>query len=237
MSGSNSSNPAGATATGPDPFELTVHSLPDPVSTAQQRKGRWGMLLIVAVCAAPVIASYFSFYVLKLNGRAIGDLLTPTVDIPAQLSLQDLDGKAVAAESLKGQWLLTVVQDGVCDPACEKTLFTQRQLREMFGKDRDKVDKLWLIPDDAADAAPLRPELRKAVTEGVPVTVLRAPRTQIEAWLKPAAGHQLREHFFVIDPMGRWMLRSQPNPTPTELKKDMDKLLKANAGWDQPGRP
>ena len=220
-----------------DPMELTVHSLPDPASAQQQqrRKGRMAMLMVVAICAAPVLASYFSFYVLKLSGKANGDLIVPTVDIPPALSLTDLSGKAVKAESLKGQWLLTVVQDGACDAACEKILFAQRQLREMFGKDRDKIDKLWLIPDDT----PLRPELQQAMTTGVPVTVLRVPKDQLEAWLKPAAGHQLRQHYFVVDPMGRWMLRSQPINDPQDvqdIKQDMDKLLKANAGWDRPGR-
>jgi len=238
MSGSNSSNPAAAgnsISSHDDPLELTIHSLPDPVTaSAQKRKGRLGMLMVVLVCAAPVIASYFSFYVLKLHGSAAGDLIMPTVDLPAAMDLHDLDGQPVKAESLKGQWLLTVVQEAACDAGCEKTLFAQRQLREMFGKDRDKVDKLWLIPDDGGA---VRPELRKAVTEGVPVTVLRAPRAQIEAWLKPAPGHGLAEHFFVIDPMGRWMLRSQPSPEPLDVKKDLDRLLKANAGWDKPGRP
>ena len=220
-----------------DPLELTVHSLPDPVA-AQRRKGRMGMLMVVLICAAPVFASYFSFYVLKLSGKANGDLIVPTVETPADLSLTDLDGKAVKAESLKGQWLLTVVQDGACDAICEKTLFAQRQLREMFGKDRDKIDKLWLVPDDT----PLRPELQKAVTEGVPVTVLRIPSAQLNAWLKPAAGHKLGEYFFIIDPMGRWMLRSQPNGglqdlnEVGEVRQDLGKLLKANAGWDRPGR-
>lgn len=212
---------------------MTVHSLPDPQAMQrQQRGGRWRMLVVVAVCAAPVIASYFSFYVLKLSGSAYGDLITPTVDMPADLSLRDLNGQAVAAESLKGQWLLTVVQDGACDATCEKLLFEQRQLREMLGKERDKLDKLWLVPDDT----PLRPELQQAVTTGVPVTVLRAPRAQLEAWLKPVPGAQLRDHLFLIDPMGRWMLRSPAKPDPSKVKNDLNRLLKANAGWDKPGR-
>ena len=190
------------------------------------------MLLVVAVCAAPVIASYFSFYVLKLSGSAYGDLITPPIDTPSGLSLRDLAGQPVAAASLKGQWLLTLVQDGTCDAACEKKLFAQRQLREMLGKEREKVDKLWLIPDDL----PLRPDLQQAVTQGVPVTVLRAPRAQLEAWLKPAAGQRLSDHFFIIDPMGNWMLRSPVEPDPVKLKNDLVRLLKTNASWDRPGR-
>lgn len=230
MSGSNSSVPASAA----EGLSLTVHSLPDPQAMASQqrtRRGRLSMLLVVLACAAPVIASYFTFYVIKPQGRAYGELILPAVELPA-LTLSDLDGKAVPAESLKGQWLLTLVQDSACAADCEKRLYIQRQLREMLGKERDKVDKLLLIPDDA----PLRPALRQALAQGVPVTVLRAPRAALEAWLKPAAGSGLQDHFFLIDPMGRWMLRAPAEPDPAKLKRDLDRVLKANAGWDKPGR-
>ncbi|MEJ6007901.1 hypothetical protein WG899_20315 [Paucibacter sp. AS339] len=218
-----------------DPVALTVHSLPDPRSASEAQRTRGGrlrMLLVMAACAAPVIASYFTFYVIQPRGQAYGDLILPTQDIPAQLSLKTLDGQTVTAESLKGQWLLTLVQDSACDADCEKLLFMQRQLREMLGKERDKVDKLWLVPDDQ----PLRPELQQAVTQGIPVTVLRAPRAELEAWLKPAAGGALRDHLYIIDPMGRWMLRSPVKPDPGKIKNDLNRLLKANAGWDKAGR-
>jgi cytochrome oxidase Cu insertion factor (SCO1/SenC/PrrC family) len=212
---------------------MTVHSQPDPrFFEAQQRSGRLRMLLVVAACAAPVLASYFTFYVLKPSGRAYGELITPPVEIPALLNLRDLAGQPVTAASLKGQWLLTLVQDGACDDACEKQLYVQRQLRQMLGKERDKVDKVWLVPDDQ----PLRPALQKALTEGVPVTILRANRTELEAWLKPAAGQSLRDHFFLIDPRGHWMLRAPALPEPVKLKGDLSRLLKANDSWDEPGR-
>jgi hypothetical protein len=214
---------------------MTVHGLPDPQQLATQartRGGRMRMLLVVAACAAPVLASYFTFYVIQPRGQAYGDLIQPTVDLPAQLTLHDLSGKAVAAESLKGQWLLTLVQSGDCDAACEKQLFMQRQLREMLGKERDKVDKLLLLADDSS----LRPELTQALAQGVAVTVLRAPKPELEAWLKPATGAGLRDHLFVIDPLGRWMLRSPVTPDPAKVKADLNRLLKANAGWDKAGR-
>jgi len=222
MSGTNSSN---------DPLELTVHSLPQP-GLAQRRVGRLQLALVVAVCAAPVLASYYSFYVLKLTGKPNGELIEPPLDIPAAIQLHDLQGHAVEPESLKGQWLLTLVQDASCDKACESKLYVQRQLREMLGKERDKVDKLWLIPDDAQ----VDPKLLAALEREVPPTILRAPRAQIEAWLKPAAGHALADSLYLIDPQGRWMLRTRPDAEPKAIKQDLDRLLKANAGWDRPGR-
>jgi len=215
---------------------MTVHSQPstqDLVAAQRTLGGRVRMLLVLAACAAPVLASYFTFYVIQPKGQAYGELITPAVELPTSLHLSDLQGRPVAADSLKGQWLLTLVQDGACDEACERRFFMQRQLREMLGKERDKVDKLWLLPEDAA--AP-RPELLQALSQGVGVTVLRLPRAELQAWLKPADGQQLSDHFFVIDPMGRWMLRSPVQPDPSKMKGDLNRLLKANAGWDKAGR-
>jgi len=33
------------------------------------------------------------------------------------------------------------------------------------------------------------------------------------------------------------MMRSPPDPEPARLKRDVEKLLRASAGWDKPGRP
>jgi hypothetical protein len=235
MSGSNLSAP-GSAATPPEPVSFAVHSLPDPRAMgrgAQQRVGRWKMLLVLAMCAAPVVASYFTFYVVKPSGSAYGELIAPAVDMPADLPLTDLQGQTVSPAALRGQWLLAVVQGSDCQATCERQLFVQRQLREMLGKERPRVDKLWLIPDNGTP----RPEVLAAVKQkGAEVTVLRVPADRLAAWLKPAEGRKLADHFFIIDPMNRWMERAPAEPEPRKLQADLSKLLKASASWDTAGR-
>ena len=66
---------------GDHPLGLTVHALPEPraVVDHDQRRtriGRWKMLLVLLVCAAPVIASYFTYYVVRPEARRVyGELL------------------------------------------------------------------------------------------------------------------------------------------------------------------
>jgi hypothetical protein len=55
-------------------------------------------------------------------------------------------------------------------------------------------------------------------------------------WLAPSQGQQLADHIYLVDPMGQWMMRSPANPDPSKLKRDLDRLLRASASWDQPGR-
>jgi hypothetical protein len=237
MSGSNSSNPAAA-APEPEPLHLTVHGMPraDIASDETLRRtarGRFKMLLVLLACAAPVIASYFSFYVLRPEGRSnYATLIEPSRTMPADLPLTDLDGRPVSAASLRGQWLLVSVGRAACDQDCEQRLFMQRQLREMTGRERDRIDKLWLITDDG----PIAPALRAALSAAPATQVLRVPAPALQQWLAPAAGESLESHVYVVDPMGQWMMRAPPQAQPARFKRDIDKLLRASSFWDRPGR-
>ena len=236
MSGSNSSAPGSAVDESPAPLSFAVHSMQPPALDDDARRtatGRLKMLLVLAICAAPVIASYLAFYVIRPDGRTnYSELITPLRPLPADLPLTDLKGAVVKAESLKGQWLLVVVSGGACDAVCEKHLWLQRQLRETLGREKDRLDKVWLIADDA----PPRAQTLDAIRTNTEITVLRAPKSALAAWLAPAAGHALTAHLYVIDPLGNWMMRSPAEPEPGKLKRDVEKLLRASAGWDKPGR-
>jgi hypothetical protein len=220
-----------------EPLTMTVHSLPEATLHDQAQRTRIGrakMMLILLVCAAPVIASYVLHFAWRPSGpgTAYGALIQPTVGLP-DLTARQLDGNVLPLRALKGQWLLVLVGPAACDRACEERLFLQRQLREMVGRDRERIDKIWLITDEA----PLRPELQQALTAGrAPVTVLRVPLGAVSAWLQPAPGHTIEEHVYVVDPMGEWMMRAPVKPEPSKLKRDLERLLRASASWDLPGR-
>jgi len=238
MSGSKSSNPAVAARPSADqPLGLTVHSLPPvdaAVDEARRRSGRLKMLFVVLMCAAPVIASYFTFYVIRPSGggAAYGALIHPAVAMPALIGT-DLDGRPAKLEALQHQWLLVVTGGGACAEACEQRLFMQRQLREMVGRERDRLDKVWLVTDDA----PVRPALRAALEATPAMHILRLPQQAVGAWLSPEAGQSLDAHLYVVDPLGRWMMRMPPGADPLKVKADLSRLLRASGSWDQPGRP
>ena len=197
------------------------------------KQGRIRMLLVLAVCAAPVIASYLTYFVIRPDTRSnYGQLVVPTRSLPDDLALTRLDGTPVTPRSLHGQWLLVTVGPSTCDAACDKRLFTQRQFREMLGRERDRVDKLWLI----TDSAPLTPALAAAIAAKPEVTALRADPAATARWLVPAPGQALAEHLYIVDPMGELMMRLPPQPDPGKTKRDLERLLRASASWDTPGR-
>jgi cytochrome oxidase Cu insertion factor (SCO1/SenC/PrrC family) len=230
--------PSNAGASSAAEVELTVHSMPRPDMAVLQRTrlGRIKMLLVLLVCASPVIASYLTFFVIRPEGRTnYSELIEPSRALPplSELPLTDLQGRPVEPATLRGQWLLVVVAGGQCDAPCERALYVQRQMRESLGRERDRVDKVWLI----SDAEPVRPELLQAIASGTsPATVLRAPREALARWLTPAPGQTIEQHMLVVDPMGQWMMRAPADPDPSRLKRDLEKLLRASASWDLPGR-
>ena len=144
MSGSNSSAPGSVAHEQAAPLSFAVHVMQPPALDDDARRtarGRLKMLLVLFVCAVPVIASYLTFYVIRPEARTnYSELITPLRPLPATLPLSDLQGSAVSAESLKGQWLIVVVSGGACDAVCEKHLWLQRQLRETLGREKDRVD-------------------------------------------------------------------------------------------------
>ncbi len=247
MSGSNSSDaslapgleqrPAAAAGAGDEPLGLTVHNLPPAGgaldSLQRSRRGRWQMLGLLLVCAAPVVASYFTYYVVRPEGRRVfGELVEPQRPLPATVQARTPDGTPRTLDTLRGQWLLVSAAGGACEARCRDNLYLQRQLRESTGREKDRIDWVWLVTDDAPLPADIAPALAQA-------TVLRVPAQDVQQWLSPAPGHALDEHVYVVDPMGNWMMRfpaRMDRAGAAQAKRDIDRLLRASSSWDQPGR-
>lgn len=190
------------------------------------------MLMVLLVCAAPVVASYVTFYIIKPESRQnFGELIEPQRPLP-DLNAKTLAGGVVNLRTLKDQWLLVSVSGGACDEACRDRLYMQRQLREGVGREKERLDWVWLVSDDA----PVDPALQPALSNA---TVLRVPKADLEQWLQPAAGQQLADHLYMVDPFGKWMMRFPANldlATAPKAKKDVERLLRASNSWDKPGR-
>ena len=237
MSGSKLSNLAAKNDLPDSPLAMTVHDMPSPdavvkADAQRTRMGRWKMIAMLLVCASPVIASYFTYYVIRPEGRRVyGELIQPQKDMP-QVTAKNLQGDPITLTSLKGQWLLVNVSSGNCDERCQQNLYFQRQLREILGREKDRLDRVWLVTDDAPVASNLLPALNMA-------HVLRMDLAAVKSWISPAQGQQFQDHLYVIDPMGNFMMRFPANmdvPGASKAKRDLDRLLKASSSWDQAGR-
>lgn len=217
------------------PLGLTVHSLPSLNGQALQqakrtRSSRIKLLLLFVASVSPIIASYLTYYVIRPDGRRnYGELIDPQRAMPNLMGV-DMLGAAKPLADLKHQWLLISVADSACDAQCESHLFLSRQLREALGKDKDRVDWVWLRTGDAPVPQALKPGLETA-------TVLQLQAQDLANWLVPADGQRISDHLYVVDPMGNWMMRFPANVEAAKVRKDLERLMRASSSWDQSGRP
>jgi hypothetical protein len=190
------------------------------------------MLMVLLACAAPVVASYITYYWVRPEARRnFGELIQPTRAIPA-IEVKRLDGTKMMLTELKGQWLLVSVAGAACDAACQQHLYLQRQILVSLGKERPRTEWVWLVNDKSEVPPALLPALEEA-------TVLRIDPKALAQWLQPEANKKLEDHLYMVDPVGEWMMRFPAqlnNEGALKAKRDMERLLRASTSWDLPGR-
>ncbi len=185
--------------------------------------GRWKLFAVLAVCAAPMIFSYLSYYVIKPGGRTnYGTILDPRLyPIPALNGVM-LGGEKKELDAFKGKWIMLQADSGACAEACQKRLYEMRQLRLIQGKEMDRIERVWLLTDEqAVDTALIRKY------DGM--HMIKVNDAALKAWLPAETGTQVSDHIYMIDPLGNLMMRFPKDADPQKMKKDIAKLLRASA--------
>lgn len=183
---------------------------------------RLKLWFVVAICAAPVIASYYAYYFVRPDARSnYGALIDPQRPMPA-LHLKMLDGRAFDNAQMRGRWVMLMVAGGDCAAACTDRLYHLRQVRLTTGKDRDRVLRVWLIPD----AAPLPTTV---IREYDGTEMLRADPAEIASWLTVnGTTDGYADHIYMVDPLGNLMMQFPRDADPNKTKRDVAKLLRAS---------
>jgi peroxiredoxin len=179
--------------------------------------------VVLLVCASPIIASYFTFYVLKPEKRNnYGTLIDQRAHPVPAMATTTLDGKPAALDQFKGKWVMLMAAPGACGEACRKQLFAMRQLRLMQGKEMERIERVWLITDQ-------EPLDTIVIREYDGTHMLRADAKSVANWLPADPGTSVSDHIYMIDPLGHLMMRFPKDPEPRKVHKDIYKLLKASS--------
>ncbi len=188
-----------------------------------QKRGRWKFFAILAVCVAPLAASYLTYYVIKPQGRTnYGTLLDPRQHPMPALNASTLDGKPATLEAYQGKWIMLQVNDADCQQACREKLFEMRQLRLTQGRDQGRIERVWLVTDE-------QPVETILLREYDGTHLLRVKPETLKAWLPTEPGTSPADHLYMIDPLGNLMMRFPKDADPNKIKKDLTRLLKASS--------
>ena len=181
------------------------------------KSARLKLLLIGLLFALPFLLAWAAYWFHWTPGRSgnYGELLPPR-QVPGG-GLVGLDGKPFSLASLRGKWVMLQFDAGACDPYCERKLYFMRQLRVAQGKDRDRVERVWVLTDGGLP----RPALKAAIAG---THVVRASNGSLAASFP--RGRRTEDHIYLIDPLGNLMLRFPRDPDPSKMLKDLQRLLK-----------
>ena len=189
---------------------------PGSDAAAPRRRSARTLWVLLAVCAAPIVASYVAFYWWTPSSRVnYGELLEPRMmpDAP----LERLDGGIFRFSELKGEWLLLVADSAQCDERCRLSSPTCARSGSRRAGKPTRIERVWMIIDNAMP----RPEL---LAEHPGLNVVHATRESLEILWPPVGS--VADHIFVVDPLGHLMMRFPPNPDPSRMLKDLSRLLR-----------
>ena len=188
----------------------------------QTKRGRWKLYLVIAVCASPLILSYFTYYVIQPMSRTnYGTLLDPRSYPMPELGSRLQGGEKQELSAYKGKWIMLQVSSPDCQKACQNTLLNMRQLRLMQGKEMDRIERVVLITGQ-------NPMETLLLREYDGTHFLRTDANAVAAWLPVEEGSNVQDRIYLIDPLGNLMMRYPVDADPNKIKKDLSKLLKAS---------
>ena len=172
-------------------------------------RGRLTLVLIGALFALPAAVGWIAYLAGWVPGTTsnYGTLLAP----------RPIAAAPVAA--LRGKWVLVQLDRAACDARCERKLYYMRQVRRAQGREMNRVERLWIVTDDAA----VRAELLAAI-EGTHIARGEAKLAALFPAQREAA-----DHVYLVDPLGNLMLRFPRDPEPSRVIKDLQRLLRASS--------
>jgi hypothetical protein len=167
------------------------------------KRARLKLVLLGLFFAAPFALAWLAYWLDWAPGAAsnYGELLDP----------RPLTG--APWEGLRGKWVLVAFDAAACDAYCERKLYFMRQVRRAQGKNMERVERLWLLTGGGQPA----PKVLEAI-EGTQVAPAGARAARFPG--------EVRDHIYVVDPLGNLMMRYPRDPDPSRMLKDLQRLLK-----------
>jgi len=202
---------------------------PDTGKTANPAVGRWKLIALMAIYAAPLIAAWLWLgYVRSNEGAGVsvnGELIKPAVSL-TEFALADGNGDSWELDQLEKKWSMVYFAGSACAQQCEQTLYNMRQVRLSTGRRMDRVQRVVVTPDVDSMTTRLADASEGLAVVGGSGDGIEQLKTQI---MKAEAGFPGCEHcIYLVDPFANIMMRFPPELDPKKIYKDLKHLLKVS---------
>ncbi|HET9397149.1 MAG TPA: hypothetical protein VFO36_13965 [Nitrospiraceae bacterium] len=117
---------------------------------------------------------------------------------------------------------MVFIGDGACDIRCREALTLMRQSRLALNDDMTRVQRVFLVTGNCCDSNYLEQEQR-----GLLLGRIETPeaRTWLEIFPDAARAGQ-PGRIYLVDPLGKLMMKYEPDAPQKALLDDLKKLLK-----------
>jgi cytochrome oxidase Cu insertion factor (SCO1/SenC/PrrC family) len=195
--------------------------------TADPTRARLRLVLIASVFAAPMVLAYVLYYSgwRPVGTRSHGELVTPA-RVTADVELKALDGSPARLRSTPARWALVYFGSSECTSACERALYTMRQVIAAQGKESHRARSVMVVTDTRA-----LDRLRSQLKEYPELVALTGPGPDIERLARDfqvPAGSPLGglHRIYVVDPLGNFVMSYPAETDPSGMRKDLHRLLR-----------
>lgn len=183
---------------------------------------RLKLLALAALFLAPFVGALVLYYVFPEyipEGRQNYGTLVDPVRPVRDLALADPAGVA-APTALLGKWSLVYLARASCDEACGQRVMITRQVRLALGKNRERVQRVYLAPDATA-AVQAQAQLS---AEHHDLIVLVAEGAAAARFFQAADPDAL----YLLDPLGNLTMLYTDAVDHKGLYRDIKKLLRVS---------
>lgn len=186
--------------------------------------GRRTLLLIMLLFLVPVVLAtglYFGGW--RPQGKSLhhGQLVQPAQPLN-DVVLRRADGKETQLmSSLRGSWVLLTFSRLPCTQACQDNLYKMQQVRLTQGKDASRVRRAFIALANGGDGSSLENQYPGLI-------VFAGQPREVQAVARQLAGEagEAQESIYIVDPLGNLVLRYRADTDPSDIRKDLTRLLR-----------
>jgi cytochrome oxidase Cu insertion factor (SCO1/SenC/PrrC family) len=196
----------------------------DPLSRSVRNRKRLTLIALMALFLSPVIAAWLWT---PDTFRNRGELIDPPRPL-VNVQMISADGNNVDLATLFGRWTYVFFIEAGCDASCEQLADAIERVRLSQGKNEKRVRLMvvTLNPDSLSSLEEIRLIMPKTIVLGVNAS----EKKQLLRQFMLQGGESMPQSgsVFLVDPMGNLMMNYPVNTDPTDLRKDISRLLRAS---------
>jgi len=190
----------------------------------------WVMIFLFALPYAAATYFYMNRDSFEFEQNNYGTIISPLKQV-ADLKLKTLENTDFSFSSLKGKWVMVSIGSSYCEELCQKNMYHMRQIKKATGKDRDKVERVFLLTDMSDIEL-----FKNKITEYHGMHVIQNTGDEYNKFLSSFSfthkdsneAQNITDGIFFIDPLGNYMMGYPSGADATKILSDLQRLLKVS---------